>query len=276
MNKLIVGVKRHPKRFFVALIFGYTTLWSVLEPAFAVLDVKTANHRLLYILGYFILSLIISIYSVWPKKFVEFQLLNTNTKVSIQFGNLFDAKGHKVIPVNEYFDSLIGRPVAPTSVHGRFIESILGGHSHILDNAVDAQLASQEIELLARPEGKHKKYLIGSTITIPHHESLYFLFALCNSDNDCKASCNPSLMLKAMEGLWARVRIDGNGNDINVPLIGNGLSGIGLPPSQLVQLILISLLKFTKEKDLNCLVRIILLRETFDSIDLELIKHNWQ
>lgn len=79
-----------------------------------------------------------------------------------------------------------------------------------------------------------------------------------------------------MEGLWEKVRNEGNGFNINLPLIGNGLSGIGLPPTQLLQLILISLLKFTKEKELSCTVRIILLQDTFENIDLELIKDNWQ
>jgi len=43
-------------------------------------------------------------------------------------------------------------------------------------------------------------------------------------------------MLKALEGIWNKVRTEGNGIDVNLPLIGNGLSRIGLPPSQLLQL----------------------------------------
>lgn len=276
MNKFIIGLKRHPKKFVVALIFGYTTLWTILEPLFALLDIKTTDHKVLFLLGYFLVSLIIAIFSVWPKKHVKFQLNNTNTKVEIQFGDLFETTGHKVIPVNEYFDSQIGKPVSPNSLHGIYINKILGGHTNILDNAVDTQLIGKEVEISNRPEGKNKKYRIGTTIAIQYNQILYFLFALCNSDNDCKATSNPSLMLKAMEGMWDKVRIEGNGYDINLPLIGNGLSGIGLPPSQLLQLILISLLKFTKEKELSCTVKIILLQDTYENIDLELIKNNWQ
>jgi len=276
MQKFIVGLKRHPKKFVIALIAGYTTLWTVLEPTFALLDVKTGNHRGLYISAYILISLIIAIISIWPKKSVKFNLINTNTKVEIQFGDLLNTEGHKAIGVNEYFDSTIGKPVSPNSLHGIYIKNILGGHSNILDDAVNNQLVGKEIETSNRPEGKNKKYPIGTTVVIPHNQSLYFLFALCHSDNDCKATSNPSIMLKAMDGFWDKVRTEGNGFDINLPLIGNGLSGIGLPPSQLLQLILISLLKFTKEKELSCTVRIILLQDTFESIDLELIKNNWQ
>jgi hypothetical protein len=83
-------------------------------------------------------------------------------------------------------------------------------------------------------------------------------------------------MLNALEGLWNKVRIEGNGYDINLPLIGNGLSRVGLPQSQLLQLILISLLKSAKEKDLSSTIKIILTEDVFDKIDLEIIKNNWE
>lgn len=275
-KKIIVGFKRSPRKFILAIVFGYSALWTALEPIFTMLSIQTIEHRSLYMSGYLFISIVVALISIIPKKNVTFRLTNTNTTVVIKCGDLFEEEGHKVIPVNEYFDSLIGNPVAAKSVHGIFIEKILGGHSHLIDTAEDAQLAGKEIDNIARSDGKRKKYPIGSTITINHSRDLYFLFALCNSDHDCKASCNPSLMLTAMEGLWKKIRIAGNGTDINLPLIGSGLSGIGLPPSQLLQLILISLLKFTKENELSCTVKVILLRETFDMIDLDLIKNNWQ
>jgi len=140
----------------------------------------------------------------------------------------------------------------------------------------NTQLAGQEIETIQRVDGKSLKYELGTTITIKHNESLYFLFALANADKDCNASSTPSLMLKALEGLWNKVRIEGNGIDINLPLIGNGLSRVGLPPSQLLQLTLISLLKSAKEKDLSSTIRIVLTEDIFDKIDLEIIKNNWE
>jgi hypothetical protein len=274
--KFVIGIKRHPKRFFLSLFLGYTLLWAIAEPLFSILKFDTTNCKGICLVIYGLISLIIALFSIWPKKFVDFKFKNTNTNVEILFGDLFQSEGHKVIPVSQYFDSKIGKPVSPRSVHGLYIQNILGGHSNILDEAVKQQLSGKEIEISRRPEGLNNKYPIGTTITISHNSHYYFLFALCESDYDCKVSCDPSLMLKALDGLWSKVRIEGNGFDVNLPLIGNGLSGIGLPPSQLLQLILISLLKFTKEKDLACLVRIVLLQNTFESIDLDLIKHNWQ
>jgi hypothetical protein len=275
-KKILIGISRHPKRFLLAFAFGYAALWTVLEPIFALLDFKATGYNCCYLIGYIIASFIIAIIVVYPKKKVKFSLTNTNTKVEIVFGDLFEANGHKVISASEFFDSKIGKPVSPKSLQGIFIEKILGGHTDVFDNAVNAQLAGQEIDTVQRVDGKTLKYELGTTITIPHNQSIYFLFALSNADYDCNASSTPSLMLKALEGLWTKVRIEGNGTDINLPLIGNGLSRIGLPPSQLLQLTLISLLKAAKERDLSSTIRIILTDDVFEEIDLEIIKNNWK
>lgn len=276
MTKIFTGIKRHPKRFLLAIAFGYTTLWTVLEPLFTLLEIKTEGYNCYYLIGYILVSFVIAIIVVYPKKTVHFGLTNTNTKVEIMFGDLFDTKGHKVISASEFFDSKIGKPVSPNSLQGIFINRILGGHTDIFDNAVNTQLAGQEIASIQRVDGKTLKYEIGTTITIEHNQSTYFIFALTNTDNECNANSTPSLMLKALEGLWNKVRIEGNGIDINLPLIGNGLSRIGLPPSQLLQLTLISLLKSVKERDLSSTVRIVLTEDIFDKIDLEIIKNNWE
>ncbi len=275
-KKIITGISRHPKRFLLAIVFGYTALWTFLEPLFAILDIKPTGYNCWFLIAYILTSFIIAFIVVYPKRKVKFSLTNTNTKVEIEFGDLFKSVGHKVISASEYFDSKIGKPVSPKSLQGIFIEKILGGHTNIFDDVVNTQVAGQEIGIVQRNDGKTLKYDLGTTITIKHNESLYFIFALSNADNDCNASSTPSLMLKALEGLWNKVRIEGNGIDINVPLIGNGLSRVGLPPSQLLQLTLISLLKSAKERDLSSTIRIVLTEDIFEKIDLEIIKNNWE
>ena len=276
IHKLSVGIRRNPKKFFLAIAFGYSTLWAIMEPLFALLDIKATGYNWYFLASYLIVSIIISLFIIYPKKEVKFNLKNTNTTVEIVFGDLFKSKGHKVISVDEYFDSKIGKPVASKALQGIFIEKILGGHIAIFDNAVNQQLAGKEIETAHRIEGKNLKYEIGTTITIQHNQSLYFLFAMANSDYDCNASSSPSIMLNALDGLWKKVRIEGNGEDINIPLVGDGLSRVGLPPTQLLQLILISILKSAKERDLSSTIRVILVENVFDKIDLQSIKQNWE
>ena len=124
--------------------------------------------------------------------------------------------------------SKIGKPVSSKSQQGIFIEKILGRHINIFEDAVNNQLKGQHIDRVQRIDGKNLKYKLGTTITIKHNQDFYFIFALTNTDNDCNANSIPSLMFKALEGLWNKVRIEGNGVDFNLPLICNGLSRIGL------------------------------------------------
>jgi Thoeris protein ThsA, Macro domain len=276
INKLIIGIKRHPKRFLLAVFFGFTVLWTVLEPIFSIGNIKTESYIFWYLSSYTTISFIISLILIYPKRKVEFEFKNTNTKVEIKFGDLFSENGYKVIAVNDYFDSKIGKPVSSKSLHGVFIEKILGGHTEIFDNAVESQLKNKEIGETKRVDGKEKRYKIGETINIEYDKTKYFCFALSNSDNKCNANSTPSLMLDALGGLWKSIRIEGNGEDINLPLVGDGLSRIGLPQSQLLQLILISLLKSVKERDLSSTIKIILTEKVFEKIDLEIIKNNWE
>ena len=276
IHKLVIGIKRNPKKFFLAVAFGYSILWVILEPIFSLLDIKSTGYNWFFLGAYLLVSIIISLFVIYPKKEVKFNLKNTNTTIEIVFGDLFESHGHKVISVDEYFDSKIGKPVASKALQGIFIEKILGGHISVFDNSVNQQLAGKEIETAQRIEGKNLKFEIGTTITIQHNNSLYFLFAMANSDYECNASSSPSLMLKALDGLWKKVRIEGNGEDINIPLVGDGLSRVGLPPIQLLQLILISILKSTKERDLSSIIRVILTESVFDKIDLQSIKQNWE
>lgn len=274
-HNVFLGINRHPKKFIAAVGFGWATLWTALEPLFTLLDIKISGYNFYYIVGYLILSILISFIVIYPKKQVKFSLKNTNTKIEIVFGDLFTMPGNKAFAVDEFFNSTIGKPVAEKSVQGVFIKKILGGHNSILDNAEANQLNGIGEIIANRNHGKNIKYEIGTTIVVKHSNSLYFLFAMANSDEDCNTSSTPSLVLKALDGLWNKVRKEGNGNDLNIPLVGDGLSRVGLPKSQLLQLILISILKSTKEKELSSTIRIVLLQEIFDKIDLTLIKENW-
>lgn len=276
MRELILGIQRKTKRFVLAIFFGYVTLWTFLEPLFAVLNFKIESYNWIYLVGYLIISLTIAVIVVYPKKKIELELKNTNTKVIIEFGDLFKFLGNKVISVNNYFDTEIGLPVSEHSIHGYFIQNIIGNHTNIIEKAVKEQLQSIPATNIPKSAGNKTQFPIGTTIHIDFNKTKYFLFALGESDKKCKATSNPANMLVSLNGLWHGIRDNGNGAIVNIPLIGSGLSGVGIHPSQLIQLILISLLKFVKTYELSTTVRIVLRNDLYDKIDLELIKNNWQ
>lgn len=273
-NKIKIGFIRNPKSFFTYLIVSFTLLWTFIEPVLGLTNIELKGW--ISIIIFVLIGIFIATFKIIPSKEIEFRLKNTNTKIKILYGDLFKTESNKIISVNEYFDSEIGKLVSPNSVHGLFIKNILGGHKETFDKSVERYLCEYKNEYKERKEGKKFIYPIGSTAVVEFNNEKFIIFALCKTDDEYKAYCNPSMMLFALEGLWNRVRTESNGYDVNIPLVGGGLAGIGLPSIQLLELILISILKSTKVQEIGCKINIILLPNLYQEINLDLIKLNWE
>ncbi len=148
------------------------------------------------------------------------------------------------------------------SVHGIFLKKCFGGHPETFDKQVDAELANVASEPVARSQGKMKRFPIGSTALITANNDRYIAFAFASTDPaTCKASANVTMMWTALHDLWQRGRIEAGGYPINLPLVGSGLSGLGLPTRDLLNLIILSAITETKSKEITSRVRVVLGRD---------------
>jgi hypothetical protein len=216
------------------------------------------------------------IYNI-PSRIITFKLENTNTIVKIVFGNLFKQDGHKIISVNEFFDSKIGDNVSPNSLHGVFIQKILGGHSDIFNQLVDKDIQNEPYEIIERANGRNKRYSIGTTSQIEYNGYKYFLFAFCRTNlTSLKAEGNVQDMWVALDGLWRKVRIYAGGTPVNIPVVGSGLSGVGLPINHLIQIILMSILKATKEREITSQICIVINESLYEEVEIDIIKTLWR
>ena len=200
---------------------------------------------------------------------------NTNTKINIYFGDIFKENHCIAIGVNEYFDSILGKPVSDKSLHGILIRNTLGGKKKIFDDAVNKTLKNEHYEVTQRAEGNKNKYKIGTTAILEFGNNKFFLFALTRTDYNFMAYTTPSLMLEALTGLWDKVRNECNGYPISVPLIGTGLGKSGLPPMQIIELILISILYETKKNQITDQINIVLHESVHNDVDLKTILNYW-
>ena len=62
---------------------------------------------------------------------------------------------------------------------------------------------------------------------------------------------------------------------VRIPLIGSGLSGTGLPPGNLVEIVVTSFLCHTKERKVADRVTLVLPPRLARSLDLNSIKRSW-
>ena len=272
-KRIWTGLKNRPGKFFKDFFFISVLLWSLIEPFIGLTGIASAGYRNYFI--YASISLIISLIRVIPSKEIRFRLKNTNQTIDIKFGDIFEQQGCTVISVNEFFDSEIGKIVSPNSLHGKLIQNIIQDKNKF-DTFVNESLSKISGESIVRSEGKNVKYPLGTTAEIDFGRTKYFLLAFCKTNIDTlKAYTHVSDMWIALEGLWKSVRDCSNGCNTNLALLGHGLSGVGLPPTQLLQIILMSILKAVKQNEIGCDISIIIHPSLYEDINLDLVKSNW-
>lgn len=213
----------------------------------------------------------------WKVEKIAFNIPHTNTTVEIIFADLFQQDGWKAIPVNEFFDSKIGKPVSDKSLHGILIEKHLKGKSfdEVVGNQLDIIKSKNVPE---KSDGKTKRYPIGTTVALNMDlGEMYLAFALSKTHpSTCKAYCDVADMWVALRGLWEKARIESGGSAISVPLVGNGQSGVGLPARELLNLIVLSAIVETKKQRIASTIRVVLQYTLFEDIDLHGIKQHWK
>ena len=280
LKLLWIGLKRHPSRFLKSWFLAYSAVWTIMSSFAFFFPVLRPTSWSLLVVGVLALmaigSLLWGFYRVFPKRKVQIRMQSIDTTISVEFGDLFEAEGGKAIAVNEFFDSQLGEPVARRSLHGQLIERKFQDHPETFDKLVAEELRNEPFEEVERTGGNNKRYEIGTTAVIKIGAERFFFPALSKTDvGTFKAYCDVPILLKALDGLWSAVRTRAGGERVSVPLIGGGLSGIGLPPYQLLQMIILSIIIANKNDHIRSEICIFIARELMEEIDLDTLESQW-
>ena len=259
-------------RFVVFSFAAYGALWTIIESASAFEDKLKPTGAVAY--GVLILlSVAVGIWRTWPARRIEIRIPTSDSSIAVEFGNILSKTGCIAIQVNEFFDSLLGEHVSPNSLHGQFIRDVLGGQSASFDSLIASALAGVPYEDVTRPNGNSKRYRIGTTASVDVNSKRFLLFAFAKTDiATLKASATVHEFWDALAGLWEAVRVRSNGNPVFVPLLGAGLSGVGLPERQLLELLILSFVYHTKKNKIAKQVTVVLHPSLRRIVDLKSIK----
>jgi hypothetical protein len=231
-------------------------------------------HWIFKLIVVLVISSLALVISKWPKSSVAFQIDKSGTQLSISFGNVLKQEGVIGIGVNDFFDTVLGMNVSPTSIHGQFLKSI-GGPISDLDREIEHQLESFSVEKVERSKGKRLRYSIGNTISYMHEGNKYLLVALSNTGEDYVTRTSSSTLLIALKALLEKARSECNAKSLHIPLFGAGLSRTGIPPMKLLELLLISVLEVSRDGMVTENISIVLSNDQYDRIDLHKIKKDW-
>ena len=267
--------KRIVQDFFVFGFAAYGLLWTCIV-SYGFFFPKSKPEGAIWYAAIILVSIVIGFWRCWPTKQIKLPIPASDSTIEIRFGDFFEGVGIVVIPVNEYYDGLLGDHVSENSLHGTFIKDVLGGQSRTFIDLTSEALKSIEAEEVRRESGREKKYPIGTVACVDINEKRFLLAALSRTDlQTLKASATVHELWDCLAGIWQGVRNYSNGDCVKIPLLGSGLSGVGLPPKNLIEIILTSFLYFTKKQKIADKVTLVLSSKLKGEIDLVTIKRSW-
>ena len=267
--------KRAVQDFFVFGFAAYAVLWTAAESFGAFFEDSKPEGACWYA-AIVLVSVAAGLWRCWPRGQVELHIPASDSSIEITFGDIFEGEGVVVIPVNEYFDGSLGDHVSENTLHGLFIKNVLGGQSGAFYDLTSKALKSVVSEEVRIKNGRGAKYPIGTVASVDINEKRFLLAALSRTDPETlKASATVHELWDCLKGIWRGVRISANGNCVKIPLLGSGLSGVGLPPNNLIEIIVTSFLYYTKKQKIADKVTLVLHPKLKGKIDLVAIKRSW-
>ena len=277
----VMEIRTHRRRLWDFLLgFSATlgVLWLLIESLSAFFPCFTPKGLAWYS-AFLLVSAFGGICRARPAKRVELRIPLTDSRFEIACGDIFSRSDVAVIPVNEYFDGEIGDPVSKNSLHGQFIERVLGGQTQSFFDLTEAALAQAtpaETGVEHRT-GRATRYEVGTVARIDVRARRYLLAVLAHTDlESLAASATLQDLWACLEGVWKAIREHSDGGPAVLPLLGSGLSKIGLPAMDLIRIILISFVYHTKERKIAGRVTLLLPPHLLGDVDLKTIKRSWR
>lgn len=276
MRALWTSLRQHPIAVFGHAFVAFSVAWTTTEALshfFEWVALKSARWFIVMIVG----SFAYSIYRAWRPARVVIALPMSNVSIEIVFGDIFAENGVSAIPVNDFFDSEVGLPVSAKSLHGIFLQQCFGGRRDEFDKQLADRLSNGSFEVVQRKQGKGRRFQIGTSVVVEAARKRYLAFAFTRVDaSTCKAHADVPQMFQALTGLWRAARTELGGDALNLPLVGSGLSGVGLPARDLVNIIILSFIDETKRQTVTLKMRIVLTWDRLSEINLREIKKFWE
>lgn len=221
----------------LATLASFTYYWNVQRfPLCASLIIGSVI--LLICIGY-------AIWQIIPKNSLSLKISEI-LKVTIKVGDLFSYRDHLiVIPVNEYFDTLVdNKVIAKSSIHGQFINKYFT-NSDEAENIIQSELAklpnprySEEDRSFSLPQ---KKYELGTAISLDQRGVKFLLVAFTHFDNNNCAYLNVDEIQSVVNRTYNAIRYHANGLPVAMPILGTGLAKIAITPKKMLQYLLLNL-----------------------------------
>lgn len=212
------------------------------------------------------------------KSKISFQLGKSDTLVEVKYGDIFKQDGWKAIGVNDFFDSIVDdKHIAKNSLHGSLLSKFWGGNISDWDIQVSGNLSAISSTTVNRQSGKLEKYPIGTTVYVEQENNKFLCVALTTTDvSTLQTKADSKDLIVSVKGVLHKARTVCANNPLNFPIMGSGLSRLGIHPSILIDLMFTAILEETKVNKVTSKIRIILPVNMCRDINLAQIEKDWK
>lgn len=242
-------------RVYIRLLGGIFSLLGVISVFFDMQEILPVFWlKIISILLMLFITLIIAgTYTILTKKVIIRSVIVKEFDVT--YGDLFsDTAPIKVIPFNRCFDTDVSDTlIAEKTLHGQFINKFFKDDPDSLDTLIERALnkksyPSEQVDFNKKPEGKRIRYPFGSIAEIKYDDTIFYLLALTEFDENLNAHCDCDQYACAINSLLAYYDKHSQGRDIGIPLIGSGDMSRLNKGKQYVLETLVSLIKMNDDK----------------------------
>ena len=268
LKRALIGIQRRRVRVVVESGVAFAALWTLVDATQSFLQFQFGGWP--RYVAFIVLSVVAGVWRAVPPDSRTVRIPGSNSRLTVTYADLFAEKGIIAVPVNDFFDCLVGAHVAPHSVHGQTITKVFGGDSMAFQTAVVRALSGVPFERIPRKSGCEHRYPLGTVAYLQTGQPSVLAFALTTTDlGSLKVSANVPQMWLALAGLWNGARIHCNDRPLSVPLVGGGLSGVGLSPQHLLSLIVTSATAEMRRDRICADIRICLREDVRSETDID-------
>ncbi len=225
----------------IGVIGSFITIsWAIFQDTLGEIEI-ICPWLLVFI--FFIISFIYALSTNWPKTKIKLKLSEKVT-AEVFFGDLFTSKEIIVIPVNEYFDTIVDEKIISSkTLHGIFVINYFGGNEADLKKQISNELNDVDhIDVNSgRSAGNKKKYPLGTVCQVKKDDKIFFLVALTKFNENDRAEVKNSEYQRVLCDLFSYVEQNSQGRKLNIPLIGAGHSGVNLSKQKILEFLLFSI-----------------------------------
>lgn len=173
------------------------------------------------------LSIIYIIFYVYANKLSETTIDIGGTSVLVKKGNIFEEDGLKVIPFNEYFDTIVDNQVInKISLNGKYIQNIFPDVSkldELINNDIFLNSTENIIDKNASRKGdlgKKIRYKLGSSMVID--DFVLTAFSKFNKNNEAQLTMTE--YINFLLNFWNEINRVYAQKSVTVPIFGSGIT----------------------------------------------------